>query len=127
VRNTDGATHHIGHCENLEDLFGGDIEFMAFAEVILDTIIAAQHHGSYQSEHLLGLHIECSLLIGLVIETPEAFDNLVVLRHQTVVHAGAVIVELFYDRHDLNSFAVIYFTIRGKSRFFPSKAPVILP
>jgi hypothetical protein len=61
------------------------------------------------------------------LSTPEPFDDFIVFRHQTVVHAGTVIIEFFYDRHDLNSFAVINFTIAGKSRYFSVKKPVISP
>ncbi len=54
VRDHNGATNQIGDRKNFEKLFGSHTKFMAFFEVVLDTIVAPQNHRADQPEHLLG-------------------------------------------------------------------------
>ena len=95
----DGAADHVGHREDFKYLIGADAEFVAFAEVVFDAVIAAQYHGSHKTEHFLGFYVEGALLVSLVVEAPEAFDHFVVLCQNALVHAGAVVVEVCNLRH----------------------------
>ncbi len=99
VRDANGAADHVGDRENFKNLVGGHAEFVAFAKVIFDAIVAAQHHRGHETEHFFGFYVERAFLVSLVIETPKAFDNLVVVRQNALVHAGAVVVEFSNERH----------------------------
>lgn len=90
---TNGAAHHVGYGENFKNFVGGDTQFETFAEVVLDTIVAAQNHGSHETEHFFGAYIKSAFLVRLVVEAPETFDYFVIVRQDAVVHAGTVVVE----------------------------------
>lgn len=97
MRDADGTADHVGYCENFVDLVGADAEFVAFAKVILDAIVAAKYHGCHKPQHFLGAHIEGAFLVGLVIEAPESLDHFVVVCEDALVHAGAVVIEFLYE------------------------------
>jgi hypothetical protein len=92
---TDGTADHIGHGKYFVYLVGIHAQFVAFAEVVFDTIVAAQHHRGYEAEHFFGGYVEGTFLVGLVVKTPKAFDYLVVVCQNPLVHALAVVVEFF--------------------------------
>ena len=97
MRDTDRTADHIGDGENFKNLIARDAQLVAFTEVVFDTVVAAQHHGGNEAQHFFGFYIERAFLIGLVIEAPETFDDLVVVGQNALVHAGAVVVEFFYN------------------------------
>jgi hypothetical protein len=95
----DRPADHIGDGEHFEELVGIDAHFVAFFEVVLDAVITAQYHRGDEPQHFLGTRVESALLVGLVIEAPEAFDDLVVVGEDALVHAGAVVVEFLNSVH----------------------------
>ena len=99
VGDTNGTTDHVGNGENFKNLLGRDAEFVAFAEVIFDAVVATQHHRSHEAEHFFGAYIERAFLVSLIVEAPKSFDDFVVVRQNALVHAGAVIIEFSNERH----------------------------
>jgi hypothetical protein len=72
MRYNNSATCNIGQCKNLVYLlFGTDGEFVAFAQMIFNTIITAQYHTGYQPRHFLGFGIQ----------VPEAFDEILITKN----------------------------------------------
>ena len=99
VGDANRTADHIGDRKNFKNLVSGDAEFVAFAEVIFDAIVATQHHGRHETEHFFGAHIERTFLISLVVEAPKSFDDFVVVRQNALVHASAVVIEFSNERH----------------------------
>lgn len=101
VRDANRAADEVSNCKNFKNLVARNAQFVALAEMILDAIIAAQHHRSDQTKHFFGLHIERTFLVSLVVEAPKSFDDFVVVSEDALVHPGAVVVEFFYLTHFL--------------------------
>ena len=76
---TYAASDHIAYSENIEDLSRRDTILVTLLEMILDTIIAAQDQGRYQTQHLLCLYRQCAILVCLVVQAEKAIDHFVIL------------------------------------------------
>lgn len=90
---TDRSAHEIGDRKHFVHFVAAYAQFEAGAQVIADAIVAAQDHGGDKTEELFGLLVQGAILIGLVVEAEKAFEDLVVLRQDLLVHLGAVFVE----------------------------------
>jgi len=103
MRNTDRAPYEIGNGEYLKEFLAVQAQFVASAEVIPDAIVAPEHHGGNQAKHFLGLRVQGTGLISLMVEAPEPSDDRVVLRQQPLIHGGPVCVEFVYHVHIIKS------------------------
>jgi hypothetical protein len=90
-----GSANDVGYRKNLQHFRRAHFLLEAFFEVVFDAVVAAQHHGSYQAQHLFGTRIQCSIGIGVGIEVKQSFDDQVVGTQQALIHFGAVIPEFF--------------------------------
>lgn len=95
----DGAANNIGYREYLINLICSQSQFMAFAQMILDAIIATQYHAGHQAQHFLGLHVQCSFLIGIGIQVPKALHHQIALAQDDIIHPFPVFIEFVYDAH----------------------------
>jgi hypothetical protein len=95
--NNDGAPHNIGHCKNFIHFCSIDTQFMAFAQVIFDTIITPEHHTGNQTQQFFRFYIQRPGRIGVCVEVPQAFNNKVVFTEYHFIHPGAVRVEFVYE------------------------------
>lgn len=99
MRYYDGATNQVGNRKNFEEFVGAYTLFMAFSEMIADTVIAPKYHRGYESEQLFGFNGQGTLLVGAGIQGPEAFKVSIALRKNLLIHFLAVGIEFVYDRH----------------------------
>ncbi len=96
MRDANGAADKIGDSEYLIHLIAGDAQFVAGAEVVPDAIIAAKHHGGYQTQELLGFGVQRTILIGVGIQIEEALEHLVILSEDFFIHLRPIVVKFSY-------------------------------
>jgi hypothetical protein len=94
-----GAAYYIGYGKYLVHFIGIDALLMAFAQVIFNTIIAAQHHAGYKSQHFLGAGAERPLGISIGVQVEEPVDDLVLLAEDDFIHLRPVIIKFLYLVH----------------------------
>lgn len=94
MRNDDGAANDIGHCKDLVQLGCGNTLLIAFAQVVFDAVVAAQHHAGHEAQHLLGLRAQRPFFISVGVEVPEPFHHQVVLAEDHFIHSRAIVIEL---------------------------------
>ena len=68
----DRSTNDVGNGEYFVDRRGRHIEVKAFTQMVLYTVVASEHHRSYQAKQLLGFFRQCAMLIGLSIQTEKS-------------------------------------------------------
>ena len=88
-----GAAHYIGYREYLVHFFGTQPLFMAFNEVVLNAVVAAQYHAGHQAQHLLSLNTQSPFGICIGIEVKEPVDHLILLAEYHLVHLAPVVVK----------------------------------
>ena len=60
----DTASNHQCHVKSIVKLLVGPAGFNALQDVIIDAIVAAQHHGRHQTEQFLGFPIQGAVMIS---------------------------------------------------------------
>ena len=103
-----GTTHNVCHGKDLVHLIGRDTLIVAFAKVILDAVVATEHHAGHEAQHFLGAHGQGALGIGIGIEIEEAVDDLILLAEDHLIHLSPVVVEFFNLVHirSINAFMI---------------------
>jgi hypothetical protein len=94
VRYDDAATHNQRDGEDLQKLLPSGTFLVTSLDVVSDAVITAEHHGSNQPQHFLGLYTQGSRLVGPVIQSKEPVDRHVARAQDEVIHPGAEGVEI---------------------------------
>src|SRR5579859_755975 len=94
VRNSNGAADDEGDIEGIDDFFTLPAFFSAADEVVGDAVVAAEHGAGDQAEEFLGLGAERTGLIGLMVQSEEAFDAEMAGAEDLLVKVGASFLEV---------------------------------
>ncbi len=87
------AANDIGHGKYLVYFVSTQPLLVAFDEVILDAVVAAQYHAGHKAQHLLGLYTQRPFGIRIGIQVKEPVDHLILLAEYHLVHLAPVFVE----------------------------------
>lgn len=96
MRDHDGSPHNISDREDLIYLFCGHTQLMTLAEMIPDTIVAAEDHACHQSKHLFRCFVQSARFVGVRIQIPQTLQYQVILSQDDVIHPLAVFIEFLY-------------------------------
>jgi hypothetical protein len=89
-----GAANDQGDIEGVDDLRAGPASLSALNDVVGDAVVAAEDGGGDQAEEFLGLGVEGTGLVRLVIEGEEALDAEVAAIEDFFVQVGAKFLEV---------------------------------
>ena len=99
MRNNYRPSYNIRYSEGFEYFVFGNAQFVAFSEVLFDTVIATKNHGCNQSEQFFSLDWQSAFLIRIRIKVEQALEDEIILRKDFLVHSGAIVVEVGYLAH----------------------------
>jgi hypothetical protein len=98
VRDHYGAAHYVGHSEDFVNFFCGNALFVAFTQVVLDAVVAAEHHTGYQAQHFFCLYRQRAFGIRIRIQVKKPVDDFVVFAEDHLIHFGPVVVEFLHHK-----------------------------
>ena len=97
MRHYDGSTHDIGYCKKFIHFFRVYAQFVRFAQMVFNTIIAAQYHAGYEAKQFLGFYIQCTGGVSVGIQIPQSFNNKIILIKNYLIHSRSVLIKFLYD------------------------------
>jgi hypothetical protein len=89
-----GAADDQGDIEGVDNLGAGPASPGALDDVVGDAVVAAEDGGGDQAEEFLGLGVQGTRLVSLVIEGKEALDAEVAAIEDFFVEVGAKFLEV---------------------------------
>src|SRR5687768_2893370 len=100
MRNDNRSANNIRNSKKLVHLLRSDFKLMTLTEVILNAVVATQHHTCCQSKHFFGFFIKRTVFIGIRIQVPKSLHYQVILTEDDIIHLLPVIIEFGYEvRH----------------------------
>jgi ComF family protein len=93
--NQSGNTHRLIH------LAGRKTHLPAFAEMILNTIIASKDERTGKPDELFRFYIQRAFQVRVCVEVENSFQNQIIGLSNLIIHLASVIIELLYDVHVL--------------------------
>jgi hypothetical protein len=90
MRNHDAATYYQTHVESFDHLGIASSSFHALEDLIIDAIVATQHHVCYQTEQFFGLRRQGTILVSCLIEVELSVNSQVMQIFYPQIHPFAV-------------------------------------